>query len=153
RFLQYYTDLFDDILRAYDEFRWKAAEIFCACCPPDGLFPRHLMLGLVRPETVSSPGHYRQFFMASPAVGDCARESQEALLLFAPRVEMTTRFTNAPSLPAANAAAQIDPQIRVTPSVLGDCALAKKAIPYYYAQNGTPPLYRLWSFEKTRRNR
>ena len=28
-----------------------------------------------------------------------------------------------------------------------------KAIPYYYQQNGTPPLYRLWNWEKTRRNR
>ena len=31
KFLQYYVDLFDDLVRAYDEFRWKAAELVCAC--------------------------------------------------------------------------------------------------------------------------
>ena len=66
---------------------------------------------------------------------------------------MAARFTDAPSLPKANDKARIDPQIRITPSVLGDRPLSDKAIPYYYRQNGTPPLYRLWSGEKTRRNR
>src|SRR5215470_11144592 len=49
RFLQYYVDLFDDLLSAYDEFRWTGAELMCVCCPPEGLFPRHLMLGLPHP--------------------------------------------------------------------------------------------------------
>lgn len=33
RFLQYYFDLFDDLLQAYEEFRWKGAGLMCACCP------------------------------------------------------------------------------------------------------------------------
>jgi hypothetical protein len=153
RFLQYYVDLFEDLVRAYDEFRWHGAELICACCPPDDIFPRHLMLGPAHPETASQPGRYRQGFLSSPAVGDCANETKELLQLFARLVELTARFTNAPSLPRADHAAQIDPQIRVTPSTLGDRPLATKAIPYYYEQNGTPPLYRLWNVEKTRRNR
>jgi hypothetical protein len=153
RFLQYYVDLFEDLVRAYDEFRWKGAELLCACCPSDGLFPRHLMLGLLHPEKVSSPGKYRQTFLPSPAVGCCAAESKGVLQLFTRLATMPSRFTNAPDLPKADDAARIDPQIRVTPSVLGDEPLAARAIPYYYQENGTPPLYQLWDSEKTRRNR
>lgn len=153
RFLQYYADLFEDLVCAYDEFRWKGAELVCACCPNDGLFPRHLMLGLLQPESVAAPGHYRQAFLASPAVSDCDRETKEVLQLFSRLVEMALRFSVAPSLPKSNNAAGIDPQIRVTPSTLDETPLSAKAIPYYYQQNGTPPLYRLWSGEKTRRNR
>lgn len=153
RFLQYYVDLFEDLLHAYDEFRWKGVELICACCPPDGLFPRHLMLGLLHPEKSSHPAQYRETFRPSPAIGNCAADSEALLQLFTRLVEMAARFTNAPSLPKANDQARIDPQIRITPSVLGDVLLAKKAIPYYYRQNGTPPLYQLWSREKTLRNR
>jgi hypothetical protein len=152
-FLQYYVDLFEDLVRAYDEFRWKGAELLCACCPPDGLFPRHLMLGLLHPEKVSNPGKYRQPFLPSPAAGCCAAESKDLLQLFTRLATMPSRFTNAPDLPKADDAARIDPQIRVTPSVLGDEPLATRAIPYYYLENGTPPLYQLWNPEKTRRNR
>jgi hypothetical protein len=153
RFLQYYVDLFEDLVRAYDEFRWKGVKLLCACCPPDGLFPRHLMLGLLHPETSAQPGRYRQPFLPSPAVGNCVEESKELLALFARLVQMAANFTNAPALPAPNEAANVDPQIRVTPSVLGDEPLAARAIPYYYRQNGSPPLYHLWDGEKTRHNR
>lgn len=152
-FLQYYADLFDDLLRAYDEFRWKGLDLICACCPDDGLFPRHLMLGLLNPQSVAQPGDYRQAFLASPAVGDCAAQTKEIVQLFARLVEMAARFTDAPALPAANPSLPVDPQIRVTPSTLGRAALATKAIPYYYTQDGNPPLYQLWNPENTRRNR
>lgn len=153
RFLQYYVDLFEDLLLAYDEFRWKGVELVCACCPPGGLFPRHLMLGLLHPEKAASPDQYRESFRPSPAVGCCTADSKTLAQLFTRLVEMAARFTNAPSLPKANDQARVDPQIRVTPSVLREAPLANKAIPYYYRQNGTPPLYRLWSREKTERNR
>jgi hypothetical protein len=153
RFLQYYLDLFEDLVRAYDEFRWKGADLICACCPADGLFPRHLMLGLLRPELVSNPQKYRHTFLPSPAIGRCGEESKTIVQLFRRLVEMELRFTNAPSLPQPNDKARIDPQIRVTPSVLGDKATDKRAIPYYYRQTGVPPLYQLWSVEQTHRNR
>jgi hypothetical protein len=153
RFLQYYVDLFEDLLRAYDEFRWKGAELICVCCPPDGLFPRHLMLGSLHPESSGQSDSRRQTFLPSPAVGCCAAESKAVLQLFSRLVELTARFTDAPGLPKTNDKVRIDPQIRLTPSVLGDRPLAERAIPYYYMLNGTPPLYRLWNAEKTRRNR
>jgi hypothetical protein len=153
RFLQYYVDLFDDLTRAYDEFRWKGLDLMCVCCPPDDIFPRHLTLGLTHPEAATQPGRYRQGFLPSPAVGDCMNETNDVLQLFARLVVLTASFSNAPGLPPADDKAARDPQIRITPSALGDRPLATKAIPYYYAENGASPPYKLWSFEKTRRNR
>src|SRR5262249_43026247 len=145
RFLQYYVGLFDDLVDAYDEFRWTGAELICACCPSQDLFPRHLMLGLLHPEMASQPAIYRQDFLNAFAGGDCAAHTKALLQLFDRLVELTKRFTDAPSLPKDDPKAPIDPQIRITPSTLGGRPLSGKAIPYYYKQDGTPPLYRLWS--------
>ncbi|MEI7748523.1 MAG: hypothetical protein WCI81_05560 [Chlorobiaceae bacterium] len=157
-FLQYYYDFFDDLLRAYDEFRWKGVELLCACSPSAALFPRHLMLGLLYPEKAAYPGNYRQNYLTSPAIGACSERSKEVLQLFRRLVEMIRCFTHAPGLlpqlfSRSFIALNVDPQIRVTPTVFGDKPLSGKAIPYYYQHNGTPPLYKLWNNEKTRRNR
>lgn len=152
-FLSYYYDLFDDLLKAYDEFRWKGAELLCACCPPEGLFPRHLMAGVLFPNSAPQPGLYRHPFLASPAVGDCVERTKELRQLFQRLVEMIAQFSNEPKLPVVKSRSVTDPQIRITPSKTGDVPLSDRAIPYYYRQEGTPPLYRLWSAEKSRRNR
>lgn len=128
-FLPYYYDCFDDLLSAYDEFRWQAAELICLCGPPTELFPRHLMLGLLFPEAVAEPGHYRHRFLPSPAVGACTEQTRTLQQLFARLVEMVERFSNKP--PLTNDATQ---QIKITPSRLGAVALSEKAIPYYYLQ-------------------
>ncbi|MFC3443807.1 hypothetical protein ACFOKF_21895 [Sphingobium rhizovicinum] len=150
RFLQYYADLFEDLVRAYDEFRWKGAELSCACCPSPDIFPRHLMIGLTGPGLEA--GIYRQPFLASPAVGECQAETKELRQLFARLVAMVQRFTNAPSLPVDDGKA-LDSQIRVTPSALGERLLGGRAIPYYYGFDGTRPIHKLWDAEKTRRLR
>ena len=152
RFLPYYYDFFDDLLKAYDEFRWKGVELLCACCPPEGLFPRHLMAGELFPKSVGQPSLYRQPFLASPAVGDCVERTKEVRQLFQRLVEMIARFSDAP-LPEKPKQRIPDPQIRITPSNAGDVALSEKAIPYYYDQRGNPPLYILWNAEKRWRNR
>ncbi len=155
RFLQYYYDLFDDLIKAYDEFRWKGAEMMCACCPPDGLFPRHLLLGLLRPDlwTANDPRVFRHYFMASAATSDCEQRSAELLQLFRRLVEMTERFTDEPPLFGGKGPENLQLQIRYTPSKLGDVPLSEKCIPYYYLQNGTPKLFQLWNTEKSRRKR
>ena len=81
RFMQYYWDLFDDLLAAYDELRWKGVDLMCACCPPEGLFPRHLMAGVLDPATYDA-ADYRHRFVPSPAVGDCEDRTREVRLLF-----------------------------------------------------------------------
>jgi len=155
RFLQYYFDLFDDLIQAYEEFQWKGAGLLCSCCPPEELFPRHLMLGLIRPDLVKNPGIYRHDFLSSPAIKGCEERKAELLLLFGRLVEMVTHFTNNPTPPDftnREVARKFIP-VRVTPSKLGDVPISAKAIPYYYLQNGTTPLYRYWNVDKTRRNR
>lgn len=142
RFLQYYYDFFDDLLKAYDELRWQGAQLLCACCPPAGLFPRHLMLGVLEPAAVNNAGVYRQHFIASAAMHACAEHTQELKQLFRRLVEMITRFTDSPPLPQPASAAGTDGQIRITPDKLAAVPLSAKAIPYYYLQNGSPPLYR-----------
>src|SRR6185436_10060911 len=64
RFMPYYWDLFDDVLAAYDELRWKGVDLMCACCPPEGLFPRHLMAGVLDPVAYDA-ADYRHHFVPS----------------------------------------------------------------------------------------
>ena len=142
RFLQYYWDLFDDLLDAYDELRWKGVDLLCACCPPSDLFPRHLMIGVLDPVT-HDPADYRHQFVRSPAVGDCADRSRQVRQLFRRLVAMLASFQEE----AANNG------IRATPSRWGDAPVSAKAIPFYYRQVGAPPLFELWDPVKTARRR
>lgn len=153
QFLQYYYDLFDDLLRAYDEFRWVGVELLCACVPSGDRFPRHLLLGLLSPTAANQPTIYRQSFMPSPAIGACEARTKELQLLFQRLVTMVEQFTHTPPLPPPATAGGIDAQIRITPSKVADVPLSEKAIPYYYLQESAPPLYQLWNAEKSRRNR
>lgn len=159
-FVQNFYDLFDDLLQAYEELRWQGLELLCACCPPSGLFPRHLILGELQPETHSVTTVYRHFFQPSPAVGCCRRESGEVAQLFQRIVEMIGQFRLTPPLQnnfSTDVLAPIIVQgrepVRITPTKYGKFLLSEKAIPYYYLQTGAPPLYTLWSPEKTQRNR
>ncbi|MCX6218600.1 hypothetical protein [Spirosoma sp.] len=151
RFLQYYYDFFDDLIRGYDEFCLKGLELMCACCPPEGLFPRHLMVGLFYP--AANAGVYRHGFKPSSAVSGCEEREEELRLLFRRLATMIERFTPTPPLPVLSTSSATDTQIRITPSKLSDAPLSEKAIPYYYQQTGTTPLFQLWNPEKTRRNR
>ncbi|QWV99064.1 hypothetical protein KP005_07210 [Geomonas nitrogeniifigens] len=154
KFLQYYYDLFDDISRALHDLSRKGAELFALCCPPEMLFPRHLMLGVPFPNQVSNPELYRTPFWPSPALSGGEGRLLELEQLFARLVEMAARFSEAPPLPLSGFSRlpTADGTIRITPSRLGDGPLCGKAIPYYYLFSGDPPLYRLWDPEKTRRN-
>lgn len=148
-FLQYYYDLFDDLLRAYDEMRWKGVELLCACVPSELLFPRHLMLGVPRAAGINA-GFYRNGFQPACA-GDLLHD--EFLTLFGRLAGMVESFTHLPALPKPDTSTPLDNQIRVTPSFLGAGPMEDKALPYYYALNGTPPLNELWSPARSRRLR
>ncbi len=153
KFMQYYYGFFEDLLNAYDEFRWKGVELMCACSPSEGLFPRHLMLGPINPSSVANPGIFRSHFIPSPAVSNCEDKIRELQMLFARLVEMVKKFTDSPPLPQSGQTGNFSTQIRVTPDKLADVALSAKAIPYYYLQNGPPHLFKLWNYDKTSRER
>jgi hypothetical protein len=151
KFLQYYTDFFDDLIKAYEEFRWAGIELTCLCCPSEELFPRHLFVGEVMP--TANAFLYRHNFLPSPAsCCECEKETEALLLLFRRLVEITLTFTNSPPLPTPSTSMP-DPQIRITPSKLADVPASDKCIPYYYLQNGSPPLYQSWNPMKTRRGK
>lgn len=153
KFIQYYYGFFEDLLNAYDEFRWKGVELMCACCPPEGLFPRHLMLGPVNPASVAHPEIFRSHFMPSPAVSKCEDKIRELRLLFMRLVEMINKFTDTPPLSQTGQDNKNTGYIRITPDKLADESLSEKAIPYYYLQTGPPHLFKLWNFKKTSRGR
>jgi hypothetical protein len=153
KFLQYYYDFFDDLLRAYYEFRWSSINMLCACCPPSNLFPRHLTLGVPTRTGESISQVNRQHFLASPIKGTCKDQAKDLEQLFRRMVEMCKTFTNTPIPPMTISEAHIDHHIRITPSKLGDVPLGDKSIPYYYRQNGNPPLFKLWNIDLSRRDR
>ena len=152
RFLPYYWDLFDDLLRAYDDFRWAGTDLLSVCCPPGGLFPRHLMLGVLKPASVGEPAAFRHRWLPSPATGRCADRARDVLTLFRRLVAMVDRFTEQPPLPPRTRS-RFDSQIRITPSVWGPGPLSGTAIPYYYRPDGPAPLHQVWNPELTRRRR
>ena len=140
-FLQYYWDLFDDLIAAYDELRWTGAELVSACCPPEDLFPRHLTAGVVRTD-LHATADYRHRFVPSPAIADGGRRSRAVQILFRRLFVMIGDFTeNAP-----------DRGVRITPSRTR-AALSAKAIPYYYVPGEGPRLYELWNPVRTDRGR
>jgi len=140
RGIQHYYDLFADLIAAYDEVRGAGVDLVCACCPPQGLFPRHLVAG-----ALAQPGdsfEYRTRFIPSPAVSGCGGRSRDVRVLFRRLVAMIACFAEEPAASG----------IRVTPSRFA-VPLSHKAIPYYYRQQGSPPLYQLWDPAKTAQGR
>ena len=138
RFMQYYWDLFDDLLAAYDELRWKGVDLMCACCPPEGLFPRHLMAGVLDPATYDTgrlPPPVRAVAGGRRLRGPHPRRCVQ---LF--RRSGWRSLDRASSLPGA--AGQGRSADRITRAAGATSPLSAKAIPYYYDQDGTPPLYR-----------
>ena len=137
-FMQYYWDLFDDLLAAYDELRWKGVDLMCACCPPEGLFPRHLMAGCstrrVRRRRLPPS------FVPSPAVGDCE-----------------DRTGGPPAVPVGSwrswRASPRPPDKGSGPHRAGGATprCRPRRSRYYYDQDGAPPVYELWDPVKTAR--
>ncbi len=158
-YLQYYYDLFSDVIAAYEELRKKGMKLLSLCCPDENLFPRHLLLGLTGKGSVLASGEMRQAFIPSPA--NCCHSSLVAELrfLFQRLVLLLQRFevpgSNLASLGKLNAAGRLNAAIvrapiRITPSRLGDDALSEKAIPYYYnVIGGTEALFQYWSYART----
>jgi hypothetical protein len=144
--IQYYYDLFADLIAAYDEFKITGTEVLATCCPDNTLFPRHVLLGeaITVNDFVSS---YRHYFIGSPLYGD--RNLLNRLKILFRRMVMIKDNFRLPLVQGENA--RLDSFIRITPSKLIDAPLSEKAIPYYYSvNNDSGPLYKAWSITKTR---
>ncbi|MFA5245162.1 MAG: PKD domain-containing protein [Pedobacter sp.] len=150
--IQYYYDLFSDILLAYEEFRLLASKVISICCPDSDLFPRHLILGLASVDTMNSSVEYRNYFIPSPVLNSNLHLAKELRFLFKRIVLLIEKF----SLPPVTASDfkekyQNAKRVRITPSKLGAIPLSEKSIPFYYnAAVGDDKLFRFWDHEKSR---
>lgn len=145
--IQYYYDLFSDILLAYAEFRKMGIEYIRMCCPDD-IFPRHLLLDLAVPDTTSLSSAYRHYFIPSPILSDQKMTASQLKILFRKLVLLVQKFAvPAPTIKGKDK--EVDSNIRITPSVLANIPLSAKSIPYYYAITGSSDdLLKNWSPEK-----
>jgi PKD repeat protein len=142
-FIQYFYDWIDDIIKAYDEFRYKIVDVRAVCCPDEALFPLHLMLGEATKNTaVDAKSKYRHYFIYSPLFNEQQDRLPEIQLLF----QRLKTIVNQYNIPNANTF--FNAPVRITPSRYYDKPLSDRCIPYYYR-----PLeaYPVWSWEKTRR--
>lgn len=142
--IQYYYDLFSDILLAYSEFRKKGIEFIGVCCPDD-IFPRHLLLDLAIPDATKDTSSYRHYFIPSPLFHEQQKTVSELKVLFKKLVLLIQKFS-IPSMAVLGGNKKVDANIRITPSVLANIPLSAKSIPYYYPiQNATDTLLKNWS--------
>ncbi|AEV96872.1 hypothetical protein A4D02_29945 [Niastella koreensis] len=146
--IQYIYDFFSDVLQTYDEFRRTGKHVLSICCPDCDLFPRHLLLGEAIPLAAGTASQYRQYFLYSPLF-EQRDELAQLQILFKKLVLIVQQFF-LPAVSTSTNSSKLDDYIRITPSILGDVDISKKAIPYYYhAVAGPYPLYKSWSLQKT----
>ncbi|ACF11304.1 hypothetical protein Cpar_0891 [Chlorobaculum parvum NCIB 8327] len=146
---QYYYGFLNDLIDAYNEFRWKALELTELCTPPSQLFPRHLELGELDVASGSKPSEkagalaYRHTFRPSPALGELKVTSREVQSLFDRLQAMIDRF----DLPEPEQTKGPEKQIQITPGRTAEVPLSQRPIPCYYSVNST--LLDVWDFAKT----
>ena len=146
--IQYYYDLFSDLILAYNEFREKGIEFIGMCCPED-LFPRHLLLDLAIPDTTVDASSYRHYFIPSPILSNQEKTASQLKILFKKLVLLVHKFAvPPPSLKGTDKKA--DTNIRITPSMLANVPFSTKSIPYYYSiANSSDELLKSWSPKKS----
>ncbi|KAA5548438.1 carboxypeptidase-like regulatory domain-containing protein [Adhaeribacter rhizoryzae] len=146
---QYYYDFISDLIEAYNELRTVGLYAISICCPPPGLFPRHLLLGKATEDTTQVTSQYRHYFLPSPLFGSQKAVANQIQQLF----ERIIRLIEAFAIPHPKTLFDFN-AIRITPSSLGPVPLSQKAIPFYYQiTNGAPPLYQLWNYAKSQENK
>jgi hypothetical protein len=143
-FSQYFYDFLDDLIQAYDEFRWKAIEFMALCIPPVELFPRHLELGETGNGNFAGKKVHRHYFRPSPALANQKKLGEEVQLLFERLRLMVESF----NLLALVKAPVTKDSVKITPSKLGDVPLSEKAIPYYYDLETSPSLPASWNYQR-----
>lgn len=140
-FIQYFYDWIDDIVKAYYEFKGKVFYVQTMCCPDEGLFPLHLMLGEANKDTKPDVrSDYRNYFIYSPLFNSQRELLSEIQILFR-RMKMLVRNFDVKD-PDGYAKARI----KITPSRYLDKQLSERCIPYHYDPLG---LYECWSWGKT----
>lgn len=157
--IQYLYDYFDDLAKAYYEFREKALCLTnTTCCPDENCFPLHLVLGDAIPNAnVYTKSSYRQYFIHSPASSSSQCTGSGELKFLFDRMRLMLNEFNFPVtqnlfVGARLANFPINRTIpnKITPSLYESFALSERAIPYYYlnANNGFD-IYSSWNYRKS----
>jgi hypothetical protein len=142
-FIQYYYDWLDDIIKAYYEFKGKVFDVQTLCCPDEGLFPLHLMLGqATKSTTFDTKTKYRHYFIYSPLFNQQKELLAEVQLLFR-RIRLLIQNFVVPDVKTFSSAA-----VRITPSRYLDRPLSDRCIPYFY---DPLPVIQSWNWDKTRK--
>ena len=118
---QYLYDYYKDILTAYNELRESLFRCMYECCPDKYAFPKHIMLGELKPAGIE-PAPYRHEFYPSPAVSDNKDKVAQCRSQWQRLQQMIQQF-NLPDQPSP---------VRITPSTDYDRCLENRAIPFYY---------------------
>jgi len=146
--MQYYYDLFSDILLAYNELKKTGAAVIGMCCPDD-IFPRHLLLDLAKPAAAVETINYRHYFIPSPILSDQQKTVVRLKILFKKLTLLVQKFA-VPPYEIKGINKLTDKNIRITPSKLANVDLSEKSIPYYYAINlPGDSLLSNWNAEKS----
>ncbi len=150
-FYQYVYGYVDDIIKAYNEFAHVVFDVLSECCPDENLFPLHLMLGEAAISSASSNTAYRNYFIYSPLFGEQKDKGERAKIYYHRLLRLLKDFDlsqmqNTTAVLTNNARGAT--AIRITPTFIGDAALGKRCIPYYY---NPKELFTVWDYEKSRR--
>lgn len=132
---QYKYDLLKDLIDTYQEIKELVNHTNVLCNPDINAFPKHLLLGHVKPST-SETDLYRHSFYKSHILSDDIENSSRINYLFSRMVYMLKEFDSRVSKDT----------IEITPSKL-NVELGKKAIPVYY--NLPKRLIHYWDYDKT----
>lgn len=158
-YMQYYYDLFSDVIYAYEELRKVGMRLLSLCCSDEGLFPQHLLLGLLGTAS-GMKQDFRHYFIPSPAVCCHGELVGELRILLKRIVLLVQKFSVLPAskvtafsneFNAVNRVNNTGTPIRITPSKHGNIPLSEKAIPFYYnVAAGTDKLFQHWNFARLR---
>lgn len=118
---QYLYDYYKDLLAGYNELRESLFRCMVECCPDKYAFPKHIMLGELKPAGIV-PAPYRHEFYPSPAVTGNKEKIAQCRSQWQRLQHMIQEF-NIPDQPSA---------VKITPSMDYDRSLEHRAIPFYY---------------------
>ena len=135
---QYVYDYYKDILCAYNELREMLFKCVYECCPDKYAFPKHLMLGELKPAG-SEPAPYRHEFYPSPALSG-NKDKLAQCRSYWKRLELMIRGFNIADQPT---------DVRITPSSDYDQALGNRAVPFYYKD--IPSIVHNWNYAMSSR--
>ena len=135
--VQYYYDFLKDVAETYNQLYGACIDLLVCdrtlCCPPTDLFPKHLLLGDLAPG--AGPDRHRTLFRPSPAL-NCGHEKLTRAKFLAQKLNAMILGFQAPP----------HGTILITPSYFEDRPLEERAIPFYYATDGTTPIQQAWNF-------